>query len=113
MAGGSDSLWLVVPAGETASGGWIDDTLRERAREKDLLRRTPLAGQFPRQRVEAIAGPDASDGLALSTPYRRGALASLRSTAQPSKSARPTSLAVGTLGNVSKRCCEKARIVFT
>ncbi len=58
MAVGSDSLWLVIPAGETAAGGWIDDTLRERAAESGLLSRTPLAGQFPRQRVEVVAGPD-------------------------------------------------------
>lgn len=60
MAGGSDSLWLVVPAGETAAGGWIDDTLRERAGESGLLGRTPLAGEFPRQRVEVIAGGDSA-----------------------------------------------------
>lgn len=61
MAGGGDSLWLVTPAGETASGAWIDDTLRERAAEKGLLARTPLAGQFPRQRVEVVAGPDSAE----------------------------------------------------
>jgi hypothetical protein len=60
MAAGNDSLWLVVPAGETAAGGWIDDTLRERVVEKDLLGRTPLAGRFPRQRVEVVSGPDAA-----------------------------------------------------
>lgn len=64
MAGSSDSLWLVVPAGETVSGAWIDDTLRERAAEKGLLGRTPLAGQFPRQRVEVIAGPDSAEQAA-------------------------------------------------
>lgn len=57
MAGASDSLWLIVPAGETAAGGWIDDTLRERAAESGLIGRTPLAGQFPRQRVEVVSGP--------------------------------------------------------
>jgi hypothetical protein len=64
MAAGGDSLWLVVPAGETASGSWIDDTLRERASEKGLLARTPLAGQFPRQRVEAITGADSAERAA-------------------------------------------------
>ena len=57
MASDTPSLWLVLPAGETASGGWIDDTLRERAAEKGLLGRTPLAGQFPRQRVEVVPSP--------------------------------------------------------
>jgi hypothetical protein len=56
MAAGNDSLWLVVPAGETAAGAWIDDTLRDRAHEKGLLARTPLAARFPRQRVEVISG---------------------------------------------------------
>ena len=54
----TDALWLLVPAGVRASGDWIDDTLAERAREKNLLSRTPLAGQFPRQRVEVIRGAD-------------------------------------------------------
>ena len=49
---------MVVPAGQRASGEWIDDTLRMRAEEKGLLARTPLAGQFPRQRVEVIRGTD-------------------------------------------------------
>ncbi|MEZ5815463.1 MAG: hypothetical protein R3D44_00075 [Hyphomicrobiaceae bacterium] len=71
MASGSDSLWLVVPAGETAAGGWIDDTLRERAAEKNLLARTPLAAQFPRQRVEVVHGPD-SDARANALYHARG-----------------------------------------
>ena len=53
-----DSLWVLVPAGQRASGEWIDDTLRARAEEKGLLARTPLAGQFPRQRVELIRDAD-------------------------------------------------------
>ena len=64
MAAGGDSLWLVVPAGETAAGTWIDDVLRERAAEKGLLARTPLAGAFPRQRVEAITGVGAAERAA-------------------------------------------------
>lgn len=59
MAGSDERLWLVVPSGQTASGTWIDDTLRERALEKGLLSRTPLAGRFPRQRVEVMPGPEA------------------------------------------------------
>ena len=53
-----DSLWVLLPAGQRASGEWIDDTLRARAEEKGLLARTPLAGEFPRQRVELIRGAD-------------------------------------------------------
>ena len=49
---------MLVPAGQRASGEWIDDTLRARAEEKGLLARTPLAGEFPRQRVELIRGAD-------------------------------------------------------
>jgi hypothetical protein len=60
----TDALWVVVPAAMRASGEWIDDTLAQRAREKGLLARTPLAGEFPRQRVEVIRGadPDAAVG---------------------------------------------------
>ena len=48
----------MLPAGQRASGEWIDDTLRARVEEKGLLPRTPLAGEFPRQRVEVVRGAD-------------------------------------------------------
>src|SRR5262245_59188362 len=51
-------LWVLLPSGQRASGQWIDDTLAERVREKGLVARTPLAGQFPRQRVELVRGAD-------------------------------------------------------
>jgi hypothetical protein len=54
-----DALWVVLPAGQRAAGEWIDDTLRLRAEEAGLLARTPLAGRFPRQRVEVVRGADA------------------------------------------------------
>jgi hypothetical protein len=54
-----ESLWVVVPAGQRASGDWIDDTLRRRAQERGLLSRTPLAGRFPRHRVEVVRASDA------------------------------------------------------
>ena len=50
-------LWVVIPAGQQASGGWIDDTLRERAREQNRMADAPMTGEFPRQRIEPIAGP--------------------------------------------------------
>ena len=53
-----DALWLLLPAGQRASGEWIDDTLRARAEEKGLLTRTPRAGEFPRQRVELVRDAD-------------------------------------------------------
>jgi hypothetical protein len=53
-----DSLWVVLPSGQRASGEWIDDTLRRRAEEQGLLARTPLAGRFPRQRVEVVRHPE-------------------------------------------------------
>ena len=53
-----DSLWLVLPAAQCASGEWIDDTLKERLREQGLLAKAPLAGNFPRLRVEVIRGHD-------------------------------------------------------
>ena len=52
------SLWVLLPAGQRASGEWIDDTLRARAAEKGLLGRSPRAGDFPRHRVELIRDPD-------------------------------------------------------
>jgi len=53
-----NSLWVLLPTGQRASGEWIDDTLRERVVEKGLLARTPRVGEFPRQRVELIRDPD-------------------------------------------------------
>jgi hypothetical protein len=63
-----DSLWVLLPAGQRASGEWIDDTLRARAAEKGLLARTPRAGDFPRQRVEMIR--DADPVAAVNRLYR-------------------------------------------
>ena len=63
-----DGLWVLVPAGQRASGEWIDDTLRARAEEKGLLGRTPRAGEFPRQRVELVRDPD--PGAAVNRLYR-------------------------------------------
>ena len=53
-----EALWVVLPTGQRASGEWIDDTLRARAEESGLLARTPLAGKFPRHRVEVIRAVD-------------------------------------------------------
>ncbi len=58
-----DSLWIVIPAGQQASGAWIDDTLKERAAEQSMSARVPLAADFPRQRIEVIRGPGAADRL--------------------------------------------------
>jgi hypothetical protein len=55
-----DTLWLVLPTAQRASGEWIDDTLTQRLREQGLLTKTPLAGNFPRQRVEVIRSRDAA-----------------------------------------------------
>jgi len=56
-----EALWVVLPTGQRASGEWIDDTLRARAEERGLLARTPLAGKFPRHRVEVIRAADPVD----------------------------------------------------
>jgi hypothetical protein len=53
-----DSLWVLNPAGQRASGEWIDDTLRERAAERWMLGKISLAADFPRQRVEVIRAAD-------------------------------------------------------
>jgi len=63
-----ESLWVLLPTGQRASGEWIDDTLRARVEEKGLLARTPRAGEFPRQRVELIR--DADPGAAVNRLYR-------------------------------------------
>lgn len=68
---GRDALWVLNPAGQRASGEWIDDTLRERAAERGMLGKISLAGDFPRQRVEVIR---ATDPFAAANElfYRRG-----------------------------------------
>jgi hypothetical protein len=58
-----EALWVVIPTGQRASGDWIDDTLRRRAEEAGLLARTPLAGTFPRQRVEVVRAADPTDEI--------------------------------------------------
>lgn len=52
------ATWLLTPAGQRADGGWIADTLRDRALERGLLRYTPLVTEFARQRVEICREPD-------------------------------------------------------
>lgn len=56
-------LWIVLPTGQQAAGGWIDDTLKQRAAEQGLLAKVPLAADFPRQRIEVIRGPRVEDRL--------------------------------------------------
>jgi hypothetical protein len=60
---GSESLWIVIPTGQQAAGAWIDDTLKQRAAERGLAAKVPLAADFPRQRVEVIRGPGAEERL--------------------------------------------------
>ncbi|MPZ33060.1 MAG: hypothetical protein GEV13_19065 [Rhodospirillales bacterium] len=57
------SLWIVIPAGQQASGAWIDDTLKQRAAEQGMSAKVPLAAEFPRQRIEVVRGPGAEDRL--------------------------------------------------
>jgi hypothetical protein len=71
MQDGQRMLWIVIPSGQQASGGWIDDTLRERAGDQGMLRHAPETAAFPRQRVEAIAG-DQSDERAQELFLLRG-----------------------------------------
>ncbi|MBI1987163.1 MAG: hypothetical protein HYS70_02300 [Nitrospinae bacterium] len=66
----TDSLWVLLPTGQQSSGAWIDDTLKERVREKGLAGKIPLAGRFPRQRVEVIRDTDPAAINELF--YRRG-----------------------------------------
>ncbi|HKV53973.1 MAG TPA: hypothetical protein VJN94_04955 [Candidatus Binataceae bacterium] len=54
----ADTLWLVIPAAQRASGEWIDDTLARRLREQGLIAKAPMAGDFPRNRVEVVRDSD-------------------------------------------------------
>ena len=65
---------MVLPAGQRASGEWIDDTLRRRAEERGLLWRTPLAGNFPRHRVEVVRAADPVDEVNARFEYSYRAL---------------------------------------
>lgn len=56
--GASEAHWLLLPTAQQRSGAWIDDTLRARVRERGLEAKWPLAGQFPRQRVEVVRDLD-------------------------------------------------------
>lgn len=66
-----ESLWVLNPAGQRASGEWIDETLRERAAERGMLEKISHAANFPRQRVEVIRAAD-SFGAVNELFYRRG-----------------------------------------
>jgi len=66
-----DALWVLNPAGQRASGEWIDDTLRERAAERGMLGKITLAADFPRQRIEVIRAADPF-GTVNEVFYRRG-----------------------------------------
>jgi hypothetical protein len=57
------SLWIVLPTGQQAAGGWIADTLKQRAAEQGLSAKVPLAADFPRQRIEVVRGPRVEDRL--------------------------------------------------
>ncbi|MDP6517241.1 MAG: hypothetical protein QF926_11550 [Alphaproteobacteria bacterium] len=62
---------MVLPTGRQRSGAWIDDTLAERVRERGLEAKLPLAGDFPRQRVEVVRGAD-TFAVINDLFYRRG-----------------------------------------
>ena len=54
-----ETLWLVTPAARQASGECIDDVLRQRVAGRGMEWRWPLAGRFPRHRVEVVRAADA------------------------------------------------------
>jgi hypothetical protein len=51
-----ESLWLMLPAGQRASGEWLGDILKARLRERGMLAKAPFVGDFPRVRVELVRG---------------------------------------------------------
>lgn len=63
MAKAPEKVWTLIPTAQRADGSWIDDTLRARVHERRLAGKLPLAGSFPRQRVEVIAGASPDDTL--------------------------------------------------
>ena len=67
----AQSLWLLTPAGQRASGEFIDDTLRLRAHERGMTARLHLAGDFPHQRVEVVRSHDPLKAVN-ELYYRRG-----------------------------------------
>ena len=67
----SESLWLLNPSGQQQSGGFIDDTLRQRASERGMLERLSKAAEFPRQRVEVLRVHDEVNDVS-ELYYRRG-----------------------------------------
>ena len=52
------SVWIHVPVGQQAGGAWIDDMLRRRAAEADLVGKGRVEGELPRQRVEVVRAQD-------------------------------------------------------
>ena len=54
----ANALWILNPSGQTASGTWIDDTIKIRVRERQMQAHWPLVATFPRQRVEVVRGID-------------------------------------------------------
>jgi len=54
-----DDIWVHIPTAQRDTGGWIDDILKDVVKEKGISRYA-LAGEFPRQRIEAIRAPDPS-----------------------------------------------------
>jgi hypothetical protein len=60
----TEPLWILNPSGQTASGAWIDDTLRARVEERDMGDRWPLVAEFSRQRVEVVRGIDPASEVA-------------------------------------------------
>ena len=70
-SGASEALWVLLPTAQQRSGAWIDDTLKARVRERGLEGQWPLAGQFPRQRVEVVRDADPYSAVN-DRFYRRG-----------------------------------------
>lgn len=92
----ANALWVLLPTAQQRSGAWIDDTLVARVQEHGLLDKTPLVGQFPRQRVEVIRDIDPvakvnelfylrgwTDGLPIVPPTLGQVEAMLAATAVP------------------------------
>jgi len=67
----AEPAWVLLPTAQRRDGGWIDDVLAERARERGMDRRLTLVGDFPRQRVEVVRGSD-SHATVGQLFYRRG-----------------------------------------
>jgi hypothetical protein len=91
-AGDGDAAWIYNPSGVRMDGRFVDELLKQSMEEQKILK-PPMAGQFPRLKVERIVGDDLfttvnelfyrrgwTDGLPIVPPTEERVEAMLRGT---------------------------------